>query len=212
MPVTYSGGNRQDRTIVESRLVAVEGADDQYLVGVIANQLELTLQVHQMQGKEEWGAKIELLTRTEGFDQVRRFGLVRDADLDSAAAFASVAQALRNARLTAPTEQLSLTAGNPQTAIYIVTAPGANSGELEDLCLSAIEGEVGYSCIQPYLDCASAQGRVLPGKLSKAKLHAYIAVSRLPGARLREAALANIIPIGSSSFDRLTSLMRSICQ
>jgi hypothetical protein len=51
MPVSYSGGNRQERIITESRLLAVEGADDQYLIGVIANELQLTLQIHQMQGR-----------------------------------------------------------------------------------------------------------------------------------------------------------------
>jgi hypothetical protein len=137
---------------------------------------------------------------------------VRDADSDSDAAFASVAQALTNAGLGAPSKQFSLTDNNPQTAIYIVTAPGTSSGELEDLCLSAVEGDAGYDCIQPYLDCASAHGRILPAKLSRARLHAYIALSSLPGARLSEAARARIIPIASSSFDDLTNLVRAICE
>jgi hypothetical protein len=72
MAVTHSGGLRQKGTIEHSRLLVVEGTDDQYLLTALADHLGLALHIHQMGGKDDWTTRMELLVRSPGFENVQR--------------------------------------------------------------------------------------------------------------------------------------------
>jgi hypothetical protein len=212
MPVSHSGGPKQEGTIRHERLLIVEGTDDQYLLTALADRLDLALHIHQMEGKDNWPRKMQLLVRSPGFENVRRLALMRDADTDARAAFNSASHALAADQLTPPGQELQFSAGDPAAMIYIMSAASESFGELEDICLDAVSGEVAYECVEDYINCSSNAGRQIPRKASKARLHAYLALAEPPGASFSVAARSNVIPLLSPAFEKARTMLMHLCE
>jgi hypothetical protein len=155
---------------------------------------------------------MQLLARSPGFEGVHRLALIRDADSDAGAAFSSAASALTAIGLDPPKAQLELSTGNPASLIYIMASPGSASGELEDICLAAISDQVAFECVEDFVRCSSDAGRPLPQKISKGRLHAYLALADPPGPPLSVAARANSIPLSAPAFEDLRTLLGMLCE
>ena len=196
--------------IEKDRLVLVEGKDEELLFEVFTHHLGLdNLQIMGIAGKDNLPKVLKALTKSPGFVNVISLGIVRDADSDPKSSFQSVCSALQQAGLTCPTAVLTFAGHNPRVMVMIL--PDAqSSGELEDLCLRAIENDPAISCVEKYFRCLTKKNIPLSRKLSKAKIQAFLASRLEPGKRLGEAAQAGYFPPQEPAFSQLHQFLRDV--
>lgn len=177
----------QTKEINKSRVLAVEGKDEEYFFRAFIRHLSLTdIQVVPMKGKSSYRSKVEGVTKLPGFaDKATGLGLVRDADNDRNAAFQSVCDALGALGLPVPASPLELERCNGCQVIVLIIAPGGReSGILEDVCLEAVESEPAMACVEQYFGCLQEELTLPSGSnLSKAKVQAYLASKPEPDRR-----------------------------
>ncbi len=82
-----------------------------------------------------------------------------------------------------------MSGANPQVAVMIL--PGiTQKGMLEDVCLESKinANDPAMPCLDDYFNCLSSTGITMPTKMSKAKMHAFLASRPEPDLRLYESA------------------------
>lgn len=132
-------------------------------------------------------------------------GVVRDADGDYQSAFDSVQGSLRRAGLPVPDAPMTIAIGSLdgadiQIAVYIMP-DNSSPGDLESLCLDAVNGAPAMPCVSRYFDCLQSIGHV-PRQESKARLRAFLAANRDdPTLQPGQAIDAGVIPWNSPAFD-----------
>jgi hypothetical protein len=191
--------------ITERKLVVVEGNDDKRFFEALLKHLELTnVQCIALGGRDEmrktetWRA----LMATPGFSGLEAIAIIRDADESPQSAFQSLRDILGNVGLPQPAAPFQVQHSAPKVCILIM--PDAHSqGELEDLCLRALTGKPVLECVEQFLQCVQQREGLLPRKLSKAKLYAYLSCREEAGRRIGEAAEAGDIPLDSQHFQQV---------
>lgn len=201
--------------IREPYLLLVEGKDDKHFFCNIAEKMRAieNLQAEPLEGKSKLKDKISAFKNERGFETVvKRIGIVRDSDLDDDP-FRSVCDALKEAGLTAPEEQLQLSNGTPQVVVFILPG-GDKPGNLEDLCLESVEDQDAMQCIDEYFRCLEARCNkdVLPpdNKRSKAKLHAYLAAGAEPGKPIGIAVKKDYLAWDSAAFEKVRNFIEML--
>jgi len=169
-------------TVIKQRhVLLVEGKDAERFFGALTRDLALTeIQVMDIGGKPEYRGRLRALVRTPGFENVISLGLVRDANGNPEGTLQSMRDALRAAGLCAP--------GSPLKVTLMVLPSRNEEGELEDLCMKALQKHPAMTCVEEYFQCLLKEGLPPPRKMSKAKMHAFLASRREPDRRLGEAA------------------------
>ena len=117
--------------------------------------------------KDNLQTYLELLTQKAAFkEQVKRVGIIRDAEDSTAdAAFKSVQAALRGAQLFAPAAMNTLE-GSPLAVGVFVLPNCQDAGMLESLCLWAVaEVEAAQPngllpCVDDFFDCLTKRGKM----------------------------------------------------
>ena len=198
----------QPANIVQPRLLLVEGNDDRHFFQrLIGQRRNPNIQVIEYSGVAQLG---NFLANTLVIDPtfpelVEMVGVVRDADRDYQSAFASVQGALRHALLPVPNEPMTIETGsmegaNIRVSVYIMP-DNASPGDLEALCLEAVQSAPPMRCVDRYFGCLRAVGPV-PRQESKARLRTFLAANPdNPMLRIGEAIDAGIIPWDSPAFD-----------
>ncbi len=198
------------QAITNPKLLLVEGRDEFNFFSALINHLQLQdIEVRIYEGKSNLRRALQTLPLAPGFGNVKSVGIVRDADDDANAAFQSVCSSLSNANLPVPDSPLVLTSGRPQIAVMIMP-PGTNTGMLEDLCLSALQGDPAMPCVDQYFQCLETQMENLPQNASKARLHAFLASRERPDLRLGEAALGGYLPWDSPAFESVKQFINQL--
>jgi len=196
--------------IRESKLLIVEGRDEVNFFTALMNYLALRgIQIIDYAGKTNLRVRLQALRNTPNFHLITSLGVVRDADTDAASAFQSVRDALESAGLAAPAQPLSPVGASPQVVVMILP-PGSNQGMLEDLCMNSVARDPVALCVDSYFLCVSNQLHRLPGNLSKAKVHAFLASRDKPDLRLGEAALAGYWPWDNYAFAEVKQFLRTL--
>ena len=186
--------------ITKPKTLAVEGDDDKRFFNKFINSLNLLdIQIIKMMGKNPLSKKVKGITKISGWSQVISFGLVIDADSNYASALASIQHSLRVACLAVPQGPL-LSAGRERKVTFFVLPGVDRNGALEDLCLSSIRANPAMACVDAYFQCLE-QSDIRCRKVSKAKVHAFLASRREPDLKLGEATEAGYWPISSQVFD-----------
>ncbi len=200
----------QVQAITKPKMLLVEGRDEFNFFSALLRHLEQTeIEVSIYGGKDKLRTRLRALPSILGFENVESIGIVRDADEDAGAAFQSVCSSLSNANLPVPDSPLVLTSGRPQIAVMIMP-PGANTGMLEDLCLSALRDDPAMLCLDQYFQCLEVQMESLPQNTSKARVHAFLASRERPDLRLGEAALGGYLPWDSPAFDAVKQFINQL--
>ncbi|MBE9067563.1 hypothetical protein IQ260_12925 [Leptolyngbya cf. ectocarpi LEGE 11479] len=173
-------GNQPDE-ICKTKQLIVEGTDDKVFFEHLLGHLNLsdTFQVQAFGGVPKLKPWLKGFVRSPDFSDVEALGIVRDADNSSMAAFDSVCGAITNAALMPPREPFLLQDGEPRINVCILPGPSAQSGMLENLCLSMVEGDPAMTCITAYLDCLQQLSLPLRNP-AKAKLQAFLASREKP--------------------------------
>ena len=197
--------------ITESKLVVVEGNDDKNLLGALIEDLGLRgVQIIRVEGKGEMQDKIMAVRKTTDFEnKVTSLGVVRDADEDAEGTFQSVCDALRKAGLSVPSEPLTVASGTPRV-IVLIWPCDRKEGTLEDVCLQSVAELSEIACVSEYFECLQKKGIVLPGNLSKAKVHAFLASRPEACPSLGVGALKRYWQFESKAFDGVRNFLAQL--
>jgi len=200
--ITAEEGNNTLASHEKSRLVLVEGSEDQALiVALIRHESLQDFHVHNMIGKDGWNGKLRAICRVRGFGKVVSLGLVRDADSNGRAAWDSCRSALVAARLPLPSAPGQLQPGRPSVAIAII--PGIDSvGAIEELCLPSFQQDR-LACVDSYFRCLTDAS----GVSSKAIVQTYLAGLRPACRDLTIAARHHAIDLAHPAFDPLKTFL-----
>lgn len=196
-----SSRDDDDVTFQERHLILVEGQDDRALLAAMIKHEELPgFQVHHMGGKSKWAVRVEVIVGQPEFQaNVKTLGLMKDADEDPNAAWASCRDTLARSSLPVPVAVRRLAEGSPSTAIAIVPSR-TGRGALEELCIESFDaGRI--DCVNRYFDC------VRPGNSSpvrvKARVQAYLAGLESAPRDITIAARNHELNMNHSAFDEL---------
>lgn len=182
--------------IAHPKLLLAEGRDAYYFCIWAKREYGLTgLQVMDFGGISQLARRLQAVQLVTGYDGVKSLGVIRDAEDDAAAAFASVCGALARANLATPREPYEIAAGSPRTGVFLFPGPppdegGPHCGTLEDLCLATVEDQPVLRCIDSFMECLR-QAEADLRRPHKARVHSYLAGNNsFVGLRLGEAARA----------------------
>ncbi|HIC91689.1 MAG TPA: hypothetical protein EYP21_06455 [Syntrophaceae bacterium] len=196
--------------IMRSRILVVEGKDEELFFSGLINHLGLAenLQVLGIGGKDKLRRNLKALKSAPNFAQVVSLGLVRDADENPAAALQSVRDALQAENLPAPMHPMEPVGNSPQVTIMILPDE-STPGMLEDLCLRAVARDPAMHCVVQYFQCLQDRDLIfLPHKMSKAKVHVFLASRSEPDRRLGEAAKAGYWPWDNEAFEQVKKFLK----
>ncbi|MCY4526213.1 MAG: hypothetical protein OXB89_06355 [Anaerolineaceae bacterium] len=194
-------------------MLVVEGQDDRRFFEALLKHCGISdFQVLQFAGVSNLSSRLDALRIVEGFATVTTLGVVRDANGNRNAAFQSVQDALRAARLPVPSRPLVLAGNQPRVSVMILPPEEIAGGMmLEDLCLKAVENDPAMRCVDDYFRCLEKQNVSLrESAIPKARLHAFLASRERPGLRLGEAAEKNDIPLDSPVFEPVVNFLRQL--
>jgi hypothetical protein len=195
-------------TIAQSRVLVVEGKDEERFFGALLNRQQISgVRVLGIAGKTNLRSSLRALVLTPDFKRVVRLGIVRDADNDFEAAFQSVCAALTAAELAAPPATSVAYGTSPSVAVLIVPSDGL--GDLEDVCLEAVNADPVMPCLSAFFDCIEPLVG-LPRHLGKAKVQVFLASRPEEGKRLGEAAEAGYWPWEGEAFKVIIDFVQLI--
>ena len=213
---------------ISMKLLLVEGNDDKRFFESLTRHLgETGITVEIYGGKPNLGNRLVNLAGRLNALVNPSVGIVRDADGSSASAFDSVIGSLQRAGLPTPDAPITPVEQDDLQISVLILPPEDDTGELEDVCLSSIEGTPDLECVESYLACISNAGPpIADNRIAKAKIHAYLAGGplpqfstgdpnestgrRQPGLRLGEAADRRVWDWTSPAFAPLISFLRNL--
>ena len=208
----------------QRRLLLVEGNDDLRFFIALFDHLETTdIAVGSYNGKDNLRNDLSERVRSPEFRLATSLGIVRDADNSSQSAFDSVIGSLRRVGLPTPDAPVVPKESDGLRVSVLIIPPNETRGELENVCLSSIEGTLDWQCVESYLDCLSmSEPPVQENNKAKVRLHSYLAAGpihttdngnisgRRPALRLGEAAEAGVWDWSSPAFERLEEFLRNL--
>lgn len=199
------------KDVTEPIQLLVEGRDAQEFFGALISAVSAVgVQVQNFGGIDELRGFLKALRNTPGFaSHVRSLGIVRDAERDAHAAFASVCGALRLAGLGVPAAPGAVVIGPPHVCAFILQN-NSSPGMLETMCLRSVSGDPAMQCINQFLECVQTQLNTALLNIDKARLQAFLASRQRPGLLLGQAARANHWPWESPAFDLAKRFLQTL--
>lgn len=177
-------------------------------------------EIRALQGRDDFdvqnfGSITELAAFLKGFraipefnEKVSHLAVIRDAELDAAAALQSVRGALERAELPVPTISGAFTDSTPRVGVLLLP-DGRSPGKIETLCLSALAGEPVMACVDEFLACAERTGRKIVHR-EKARLQAFLAThERDPYLRMGQAFRARVIALDHGAFEAVRTFLEA---
>lgn len=189
--------------ISEVRLLVVEGNDEEFFLRALLKHWGLSgFQIHNAKGADNLADALLALTDVEGFGAVRCCALLRDADQDAAAAFASCAGAIERAGLLPPAASGEFSVASPCVGVFVLP-DGKRPGMLEDLLLATVAAHPALGCVDGFLQClrhALAED-AQPGNPAKARAKAFLAAMPKVVPHVGLAAQQGYWDLSSSALD-----------
>ena len=201
----------QPKQIVKARQLVVEGRDTEAFFEAFLDHTGVTgVQIQNFGGIAELPVFLRLLCATQGFrSQVTALGIVRDAEMDAAAAFQSVCGALNGAGFPVPAQPLVPVGQSPRVCVLILP-DAATPGMLETVLLRAVAGDPAMECVDQYFRCVEQQTGSLPGNMPKAQIQAFLASRPRPGLLTGYAARAGYLCLDSPAYDHVRQFLRAL--
>ncbi|MBF0551793.1 MAG: hypothetical protein HQK60_14820 [Deltaproteobacteria bacterium] len=173
----------------QQNLLLVEGQDEVNFFGALLKHLNIeSVQIVGVGGKDNFKPELQALLNISGFNDVKSYAIIRDADRSKANTLKSIKGLLKKHKQPVPPDHAeTATANNLKVGIFIM--PGnAAEGMLEDLCLQAVKNHTVLKCADDYLACLETNLETLangqekePGKQyfpknrAKARMHSFLA-------------------------------------
>jgi hypothetical protein len=198
------------KPLLHPKLLAGEGREEEVFLGALMRKHAITgVQVENYGGKNQLRRYLRNLHFRSGFSGLSSLGLLRDADVDAAGAFASVQGALRDAGLPCPSTVGVWSAQKPKVGVFVLP-DGSAPGMLEDLCLHSVAKDTARPCVERYFQCLDEQQVGRPENLSKARTRVWLASRERPDLLLGEAAEKGYLPLDSAVFDPLARFIQAL--
>ncbi len=186
-------------SLTQPKLVLVEGTDELYFFEAIRDFLGFNdIEVRSFGGVNNLRGTLEALRGIEGFQNVVRLGIVRDAEGDGASALQSVQDALRDSGFSVPAAALERAGQNPAVTV-LINPHGKPNGRFDDVCSESVQGTPVMGCVEEYLRCLRGLGLGIPAREWKTRVHAYVAAQEQP-VLLGVAAKRGYFPLGHAAF------------
>lgn len=166
----------------------VEGNDQRNFFEALVKHLKLPdIQIRNFGGVTELRGFLAAFVNMEHIANVRRIGIVRDAETSAASAFASVQSALANAGLPMPSQPANLADGTPNVGVFILP-DNRDSGMLETLLCATFSDTPEDHCIDELYACV---GTVHPdGRRGLEKSRCRIWLATKPDPELSSVGVA----------------------
>ena len=192
------------------KFVFCEGKDDVAVVRGLAEHLKLEVVVGEYQGRDNLANFLHALAKRPEFVQqqpVLSMAILRDADDDAVAAFASVRDTLRQNGFEAPDANENFRESTPRVGVFIVGVNG--KGMIEDLCLKSVADRPEFACVGTYFGCI-AQHSTRKEFHSKARFRVWMASQDDYKYDAGKAAEEGYWPWENPAFDALKTFLRAL--
>lgn len=182
---TAEGSSLEQESIHKPKLLLVEGREDLAVFQGLCDHWGLEdIQIMEMEGIKNLGARLDVLVRDPGFRTLRTLAVARDADDDAQRAFQSVRDALSKCpplKTALPAKAGASVGDRPATAVFIVP-DNTSLGNLETMLNETKAGDPIDACIDEFFACLGREAgiKLSGGRLDKARAHARIAASSNP--------------------------------
>ena len=189
----------------------VEGNDGRNFFEAFRDRLQLSgMQIHDYGGVTDLSKFLSAFVGASRFRDVRRIGIVRDAEQSADRAFQSVQSALRNVGLPVPDRPgIHDVNDSPYTATLIL--PGEGSGMLETVLAQSFAGTPVDSCIDTFFQCIESTTEEAMQRPDKARACAYLASTPDPHVSVGVAARKGYWNLDHEAFDSIRNFMQGLC-
>lgn len=209
MPATRFG---HAPPIESSVQLLVEGNDQRNFFEAMVERLKLLdVQVRDFGGVTELRRYLAAFVNEPGFRQVRRIGIVRDAEASAEGAFASVRSSLENVRLPVPDQPAAEALGEPSVAV-LVLPPNADSGMLETLLCATFADTAVDRCIDELFECVGGASSKAPKRPDKARCRVRLATMPEPHLSVGVAAKRGYWDLSHSALEGVRTFLMSLCR
>lgn len=195
--------------IVESKILLVEGDDDERFFNKLIEELEVggiqTVKYRQIGTKDLLNA----LKKDSNFKTVDSIGIVGDADTNANSAFQGIADSVRDVGLPVPDRVLA-SAGDKLKVTIMILPDGKSGGMLEDLCLASVKNDPAMPCVENYFNCLKDHHIPEPNNMPKAKVKAFLASRSVVVPHLGVAAQKGYWPLDAVAFDQVKQFISSL--
>jgi hypothetical protein len=175
-------------TFTSPNLLLVEGPDEFHFFRFLRPREDV--QIHVYEGKNQLRLELQTIRAVEGYDQIKRVAIVRDADNDSATAVQSAltqwALGLGEAVPKVISDQWFGDSQGRQWSVWIMPDPGME-GDLEALLWRAVALSDHRTCVEDLITCLDRCDPVPFGSKTKARLYSWLATHREPLKELHTA-------------------------
>lgn len=178
----------EPRAIEATVQLLVEGKDQYNFFEALLGHLGIRgVQLQDFGGVSELAAFLSQFVKSSGFDNVRRLGIVRDAEESAESAVHSLNSAIAGAGLNVPVALDSPGLELPMV-MAMVLPDNSQPGMLETLLCDTFAGTVVDDCIIQFFDCISGVPEVSVDRPHKARAHAWLATKPHPHLSVGVAA------------------------
>jgi len=174
-------------TLRRDKVLLVEGKDEANFFHALLEHQQLNdVQVIEIGGKDKFKSEFPAFITSPGFDNVKIYSIIRDADENVNSTFQSIKNILQKYNQPIPNKiEEFAEQGNKKVGIFIMPGNKAE-GMLEDLCLNTVSDHPIIPCIDSYIECMEERLTLektsikeatkfdLPRNISKAKAHIFI--------------------------------------
>ena len=199
--------------IKSTKQIIVEGNDEVRVLAALGEHLGISgFQTHPCGGYQELREFLEVFIAQSDFGIVESLAVVADANAYRAGREQSIRNTLSSVGLPAPSAPLQFVSqGGPRVA-YLVVPHDAEGTMLEDVCLASVSADPAMKCVDEYFECLNRAGASTPRevRMSKARVHAFLASRDDPALRTGEAAERGIWQFDDDAFRPMRELLKML--
>lgn len=197
-----------NQKIEKPKILFVEGKDDQFFFESLLDFLKIQdVQLLNVGGKDNFRNSVSLSLKQISKNKVTHIGMIRDAEGNPAqSAFDSLQSLLKALNYPYPLKLNEIKNENNLKVGIFILPNNEETGMLEDLCLSSIQGEPAIECINGYIECIKNLG--LNFNEPKSKILCYLASKpSIRNTSLGVAAKNSYWNFSHSAFEELKNFL-----
>ncbi|CAN5448434.1 hypothetical protein BH10PSE19_BH10PSE19_22700 [soil metagenome] len=202
-------GTINNSEIKKEKLLLVEGMDDfRFFLGLLQHLNIDNVQIVEYGGKSKLQRTLTDLSRRPNYSIVDAIGITRDADSDGAnTVFNKICDNLKQAKFSVPTMIGEFSNDDCKMGVFVL--PNCrDEGELENLCLQAIESHPTMPCAKKLVACLDTNHQVK--KTPKTLLYAWLTTHNTANLQIGSASKRNLFNFESEHFQSLSTFLKQL--